>query len=39
MGKMIKIVGVGVDPNTMQDTPNRWEGGLPLKSIEVLKEI
>lgn len=39
MGKMIKIVGVGVDPNTMQDTPNRWEGWLPLKSIEVLKEI
>lgn len=39
MGKMINVVGFGFDIDNNVDINDSWEGWLPLKSIELIKEI
>ena len=39
MGKMIRIVGVGYNPNTKTDLMTSWEGWLPKKSVKFLTRL
>ena len=39
MGKMIQVLGVGFDYENRIDLDEYWDGWLPMKSINILREI
>lgn len=39
MGKMVKICGCGVDPQTGLSTNDIWEGWIPQSGIKLIKEL
>lgn len=39
LGKMVGILGCGVDPITMKDSNDLWEGWIPQSGIKLIKEL
>ena len=39
IGAIVKITGVGVDPDNGTPNGDMWEGWIPKKDIKVIKEL